>query len=161
MVLYFAYGSNMDEKQMRKRMKDEMGWCCSDYLVGNCKLIGRGVLKGYALKFNKSASGPREGYANIVPEEGSVVEGIVFEVDDNGMKRLDCREGVSSSNYYQKLLPIETEKGEKKCEAYIACQGQVKEGLKPTEAYLKKLLAGKQYLSEEYYSKLSKTEKID
>ena len=59
---YFAYGSNMDGDRLRERgvrfYKRE-----------------RGVLEGYRLVFNKrSSKGSREGYANIIKEEGSVVE---------------------------------------------------------------------------------------
>jgi gamma-glutamylcyclotransferase (GGCT)/AIG2-like uncharacterized protein YtfP len=34
-----------------------------------------------------------EGYANIIQDEKSVVEGIIYEISDSDMAKLDCYEG--------------------------------------------------------------------
>jgi gamma-glutamylcyclotransferase len=160
MVYYFAYGSNMDEDRLKDRMKKTSGFC-SNFSVGTYKVIGLGTLEGYKLVFNKINNVFRgAGYANIIKED-STVEGIIFEIDDNGMKRLDCNEGVSSGHYYKKYININTKKGTLNCAVYIANDDKTKDGLKPTKEYLSCLLKGKEYLSEEYYEKLTKIETID
>ncbi|MBI3289861.1 gamma-glutamylcyclotransferase [Candidatus Microgenomates bacterium] len=64
---YFAYGSNIDICQTRKR-------------VGNFKFIGIATLNGYDIKFNKKSTIDGSGKANIVKAgKTSKVEGVVFE----------------------------------------------------------------------------------
>lgn len=58
-TFYFAYGSNMDLARLNER---------GIHLLAVPK---RAILEGYSVKFNKMASAdPREGFANIVREEG-------------------------------------------------------------------------------------------
>ena len=151
MVLYFAYGSNMDEARIMERLAGTM-----------CKLVSSGVLKGYCLKFNKVASEKQGvGWANIEPDKKSFVEGIVFETDESGLEKLDHVEGLVRGHYYRKEVPIETENGVVECWVYKANPSLTKEGLKPTKEYLNHLLAGKEHLSEAYYAKLAEIETID
>ncbi len=151
MAFYFAYGSNLDEARIQKRMSGT-----------TCKIAGKGVLKGFALKFDKEAFDKKGvGCANIVPDDNSFVEGIVFETTEKGLEKLDRFEGLVSGQYYRKEVPIETEKGTVECWVYKAVPERTKPGLKPTKEYLSHLLAGKEYLSKEYYNKLAETETID
>ncbi len=151
MVLYFAYGSNMNEKRISERMKEEP-----------CKIVAKGVLKDFTLKFNKTAFGkPGVGWANVIPEDDSSVEGIVFETTEKGLEKLDKFQGLVSGHYYRKEVPIETEKGTVECWLYKAVPDRTKPGLKPPKEYLNHLLAGKKHLSKEYYNKLLEIETID
>ena len=46
------------------------------------------VLEGFRLEFNKvSSRNPREGYANIVEDAESVVEGILYEIEESDLRR--------------------------------------------------------------------------
>ena len=65
--LYFAYGSNMN--------LDQMAYRCPD-----AEVVGRCVLKDYRLAFR----GNRRGYgvASILPEPGSEVQGLLFDLID-------------------------------------------------------------------------------
>ncbi|PKM83770.1 MAG: hypothetical protein CVU88_01245 [Firmicutes bacterium HGW-Firmicutes-13] len=48
------------------------------------------TLKGYTLKFNKTAScNPKEGYANIVPDKNQVLKGVLYEIPDTDILKLD------------------------------------------------------------------------
>lgn len=144
--LYFAYGSNMSLRQMKER-------------AGKDYSPVRGILKGYALVFNKvniAISGA--GFANVEPKENSQVEGLVYELNKEELEIIDKYEGVKSGHYYRAELNIEFQSGEtKKCAVYLACPGKIRNGLKPSRKYLETILEAKDYLSPEYFQKLSKT----
>ena len=164
MVLYFAYGSNMSKRQMEERMNVIEG-PCSDFPKGNFSIIRGGVLRGFRLTFNKiDKKWPGAGYANIVKAD-SAVEGIVYEIDDNGKKRLDCREGADKENrkdrqYFDEKKKILLEEKEVEAVIYIANPDFCREGLKPTKEYLNKLLEGKKYLSKGYFEMLKNVKTI-
>ena len=79
-VKYFAYGSNLDLPQMKRR-------CPSS------KLISKGSLSGYRLTFNRFSSGWGGGVADVIQKQGSKVWGLVFEISDTDLERLDRYEG--------------------------------------------------------------------
>ena len=67
-VKYFAYGSNMNSKRMEEK---------------RVPFLKRrsAKLRGYKLKFNKIATRKtNEGYANIVADLNSIVEGVLYDV---------------------------------------------------------------------------------
>lgn len=105
-------------------------------------------LHGYELAFNKQAKrNPKEGYANVMPKTGSVVEGTLYELDD--LTQLDKSEGVPM-HYSKRIMEVETVKGDiVKAFVYVANPEKVVEGLLPTKEYVGKLLENK-LLSEEY-----------
>jgi cation transport regulator ChaC len=146
---YFAYGSNMDQKRMKKR-----GVRFSERV--------HAILKGYSLKFNKITSdNPKKGYANIVPDKNGIVEGVLYEIVDSDLSKLDSCEGYPQ-HYKRVNVKVQLDDG-KGIEAvtYIAQPDKVKEGLKPSKGYLAHLLAAKDLLSEQYYKKLEACETID
>ena len=59
-IKYFAYGSNLDLPQMKRR-------CPSS------KLISKGTLPGYRLTFNRFSSGWGGGVADVIQEQDSKV----------------------------------------------------------------------------------------
>jgi gamma-glutamylcyclotransferase (GGCT)/AIG2-like uncharacterized protein YtfP len=79
MARYFAYGSNMDAARMESR-------------VPEARDLGRAVLRGYRFACNKIG---RDGTAkaNLVPAPGELVWGVVWELDDAGLRALDRFEG--------------------------------------------------------------------
>ena len=146
---YFAYGSNMDETRINKR---------------NVKFSEkfRGVLKNWELVFNKKAF-DKEGvaYANIMSKLGSNVEGIVYKISKNSIFELDKAESYPR-HYEKKEMLLESDSGEIfNCITYIANPIQVMEGLKPEKEYLDHILAGKEFLSKDYFSLLEKTTTVD
>ena len=73
-MLYFAYGSNLNHFQMKKRCKD------SKFL----KII---ELKDYKLTFRSIYRA-----ADIEPKKNSIVPGALFEISKNDEKKLDLYE---------------------------------------------------------------------
>ncbi|WP_035588223.1 gamma-glutamylcyclotransferase family protein [Hippea jasoniae] len=145
---YFAYGSNMNPERMRDR-----GVLFKDRQYA--------VLKGWKLAFNKMASDEGVGYANIVKDESGVVEGIVYEIDQSGIDRLDQAEGCPT-HYYRDIVVVKLDSGaEVEAVVYIANENKIDNNLKPTKAYLKHLLKGCDLLTKEYCEKLKKIETVD
>lgn len=80
-IYYFAYGSNMDPCRMIKRS------LCSSRRE-------HAILEGWKLVFNKvSRRNQNEDFANIEREEGSIVEGILYEIECSDLEKLDRHEG--------------------------------------------------------------------
>jgi len=148
-VYYFAYGSNMDPERMKKR-------------IGYLPPRQKALLKGWKLVFNKVATrNPREGYANITKDEKETVEGILYEIEEQDLKKLDNYEG-HPYHYDRKEMEVELEDGTKvKAWVYVANPNMVKEGLKPSREYLSHLLKGCDLLSEEYCEKLRSVKTLE
>jgi cation transport regulator ChaC len=147
---YFAYGSNMDHDRMRERrvkiFKSE--WA---------------NLRGWRLEFNKKAmrNPVNEGYANIMRDNNSVVEGILYEILEDDIKSLDIAEGYPA--HYDRIKVKVSLKHGQEVEAitYVAKPDKIGNGLKPSREYLEHLLKACPYLTEEYCEKLRKTETLD
>ena len=77
---YFAYGSNLDLLQMKRRCPLS-------------KLISKGKLPDYRLTFNRYAEGWGGGVADVIQHADSEVWGLIFEISDSDLVRLDNYEG--------------------------------------------------------------------
>jgi gamma-glutamylcyclotransferase (GGCT)/AIG2-like uncharacterized protein YtfP len=146
---YFAYGSNMDPDRMKGRGI-------------NFSKREHAILEGWRLEFNKvSFKNPKEGYANIVMSENSVVEGVLYEISDSDLRILDKYEGYPS-HYGRIKIIVRTDDGEKvEAVTYVAKPDKVKDGLKPSREYLCHLLKGCDLLSREYCNRLRECETLD
>lgn len=88
--LYFAYGSNMNQERLESR-------------VGKVKKVGTARLFGWKLTFNCGRNAWR--FANIIMTGlygQDMVEGIVYELDEKQLKKLDEFEG--SPYAYQRII---------------------------------------------------------
>lgn len=94
---YFAYGSNLDESQMRFRCPE------SGFLSKAC-------LKGYRLDFTRYSSGWNCGVADIVQNEGSEVWGLVYEITASDFEKLDGYEAYPDA-YSRFQTIVETPSG--------------------------------------------------
>ena len=151
MCYYFAYGSNMDPRRMIKR----------EITFGNRVL---GMLAGYRLVFDKLRHGKGRGKgtaaANIIEDSSSDVYGAIYTCPEDLLSTLDKFEGVSSNQYYRKVLQVElTDSSLVKAYVYIANPEVCKDGLKIYPAYLEHLLVGKDILPRSYYDFLCSFEK--
>ena len=87
-MLYFAYGSNLNHHQMKKR--------CS-----GAKYLKKFTLRGYKLCFSHKTNHSIYGHANIVKNKNSKVFGAIWNITKKDEKELDGYEGVDY-DYYQK-----------------------------------------------------------
>lgn len=92
-MLNFAYGSNMDWDQMRQR-------CPSS------RFLGIAVLRDHKLAFTRKSVKRGCGVADVVPEAGAHVWGVVYEIADIDVRMLDASEGFrpgqGKSSYHRR-----------------------------------------------------------
>ena len=90
-MLYFAFGSNLNQKQMKKRCKDS-------------KYIGCYSLKNYKLVFRNYFLGG--GVADIQKNKNSTVLGAIYKISKKDEKALDVYEDFPKTyiKKYFKLL---------------------------------------------------------
>lgn len=82
-LLYFAYGSNMDPVQMRRR-------CPSSRFVAIARLAN------HRLAFSRRSTRRRSGVADVVPAEGEEVWGVVYRLlSQRDIEVLDAAEGFN------------------------------------------------------------------
>lgn len=79
-MLYFAYGSNMNWEQMRER-------CPSAHFVGVAEM------RDHRLAFTRKSITRGCGVADAVAADGNRVWGVVYEIADLDVGRLDASEG--------------------------------------------------------------------
>lgn len=82
-VLVLAYGSNLDERQMRAR-------CPSAQALATCEV------PGYALAFVGHSKSRNGAVATLVPKRGSRAQGLIWRIDSKDLRGLDACEGVPS-----------------------------------------------------------------
>ena len=73
-MLYFAFGSNLNRKQIKRRCK-------------NSRFISRHILKNYQLVFRS-----KYGAADIQKKKGSSVLGAIYSINKADEKKLDAYE---------------------------------------------------------------------
>lgn len=98
-ALVFAYGSNLDAKQMRDR-------CPSARLVGESRLFG------YGLAFCGHSVGWGGAVATITPGEGRVTHGVIWDISREDLARLDTFEGCPST--YRRTSTRATVRGQRR-----------------------------------------------
>jgi cation transport regulator ChaC len=145
---YFAYGSNCNPKVM-----DRKG---VEFLARR-----RATLHGYRLRFNKRAdreSLPNDiGFANIEADAEGSVEGILYDIADQHLERLDQSERYPE-HYGRIEVTVSDGATRQACFAYQAQPDKLAEGLRPSRNYLNHILAASDFLSRQYYEALDKSQ---
>ena len=103
---YFAYGSNMDEDQMKCRCPD-------------AKLVGKAKLLDYRFIIDERS------VASVEPEKGSAVIGLLWSITPGCEKSLDKCEGVKHDLYRKEYLPVECGAGTIKALIYISNRAEL------------------------------------
>ena len=94
---YFAYGSNLDPVQMKRR-------CPSS------QVVGRATLSDHRLVFPVRSDGDwAGGVAGVEPTAGQTVHGVVYTVDDADLAALDRYEAVDEGMYRRARVGVEVE----------------------------------------------------
>jgi len=147
---YFAYGSNMDEYKLKIKRRVKFYEKFS------------GKIDGWKIVFDKTVSGkPGVAYSNILSKENSCVEGIVYKIkSEDVLNKLDRDEGWPE-HYEKKYMSVKTADGFLECLVYIANPNKTQQGLCPERKYVDEILAGKEFLSDSYYSELKNTPTCD
>ena len=120
-LIYAAYGSNMDPKQMAERCP-------------GAKFIRVHELADHILQFSGYT-----GVANVKPKKGRKTPLVLYKVNKVHMKILDHYEGVSA-NKYQRNKIVLTDVGEVILYKMSENAGKLLYG--PSDFYISKILAG-------------------
>jgi gamma-glutamylcyclotransferase len=133
---YFAYGSNMNPDRMQAR---GMTFFRAE----------PATLSDYKLVFNVLGDdGGPHGYANIVPRRHDFVEGILYEISQADLAKLDAIEDVPTT-YQRGQVRVSVEsRGLIEATTYIGMR--TGSGLFPTKEYLHHLILGSTPLSAGY-----------
>lgn len=106
-IYYFAYGSNMDIDQMRRRCP-------------NAKCVDTAVLHDWKFALDEV------GYATVCPAAGMEVPGLLWMLLDTDEAALDCYEGVGSGCYQKARVTVTARRIPQHVEAlvYISLRGE-------------------------------------
>ncbi|WP_111414681.1 gamma-glutamylcyclotransferase family protein [Billgrantia lactosivorans] len=147
MPYYFAYGSNMNVARVEAR-------------IGATRRALAGTLHHHALRFDKASRVAGVAHANVAPAAGESVEGALFELlEPAQIELMDPFEG-HPHEYQRHRHPIVTDEGPIEAWVYVAAPGTTAQALKPAREYLEHLLAGRPFLSHDYYRRLARVEAI-
>ena len=105
--LYFAYGSNMLTRLLRKRTTSAVP-------------VGTGFLEGHRLTFDKfSTDGSGKCNIESTNDPADRVYGVLFSIETSGAYDLDKAEGLGSG-YRKSVVRVVSPTGATKAVAYIA-----------------------------------------
>jgi gamma-glutamylcyclotransferase (GGCT)/AIG2-like uncharacterized protein YtfP len=120
-----------------------------------------GELQGYSLVFNQPGIPLFEpAFANIRPQRGESVHGVLWEITREDLGRLDLQEG--GGNAYDRLVvQVDTDEGPVEARTYVATRNV--SGIRPSRRYLDVLLEGAREaaLPGAYIDKLARVPVLD
>jgi gamma-glutamylcyclotransferase (GGCT)/AIG2-like uncharacterized protein YtfP len=143
-VHYFAYGSNLDAEQMRRRCPTS-------------RPMGRALLSHHRLDFTHLSARWRGGAADVVPHSGESVWGILYELALRDLPVLDRYE----AGYHRVFLEVRDDRGSTR--RAISYTVRRKGSFRPTRTYLDRMLAwGARFeLPDDYLSRLRATRVLE
>ncbi len=119
--LYFAYGSNLDAEQMRER-------CPGSEPRFRARLIDHRVdFTHYSTRWSGGA-------ADVVPEAGAIVWGVVYAMPEDDVTRLDAFEGGYTRRPFRVL------DDDHRSHETLSYTVRQKMNFVPSEIYLEKML---------------------
>jgi cation transport regulator ChaC len=140
MPYYFAYGSCMSQKDISRTVE--------------ATFVGPAILENYRLGFTRYSKNRQGGVADIIPDQGERVEGILFRVD--GFLELDEREGAP--HVYDRVNVVVQREGEDEfieASTYAIVEKQAND-IPPSDEYIRIILEGVEPLSDGYKSQLQR-----
>jgi gamma-glutamylcyclotransferase (GGCT)/AIG2-like uncharacterized protein YtfP len=156
-MLYFAYGSNMNWEQIRCR-------CPSARFVCTARL------RDHRLVFSRKSEKRGGGVASIEPRKDCVVWGVVFQIDELELGKLDRFEGYNpdhepkQNSYLRKEIHVAADGDECKPVSALTYVANPQPGQhKPNKNYKQIILEGARFwhLPSDYVRKLEAIEISD
>lgn len=124
MLLYFAYGSNMDEDHMRER-------------VPQGEYVGPARLDGFRLEFDVYSTEWEGGAANLELDPDAHVWGVLWQIPEDAMKGLDAFQGHPTF-FRREDVSVQTSEGPTMAWTYRVAH-QEGSYVRPTDAYVQRL----------------------
>jgi len=95
-MLYFAYGSNMNEDELID----------IDVTILRAEKV---LLKDYRIALTRFLNNRCGGVLDIVSSAGEVVEGVLYEIPNEDKLKIERKEGVKSGAYKEISSPLQIE----------------------------------------------------
>ena len=137
MEMQFAYGSNMDPNRLSEKKGIQR-------ILENAKVA---KLVDWEFGFTKK-SDDGTGKANITRKPGSIVWGLLLQLDSDAVKEMDHSEGTKAKipHYNKETVHVITDDGiEHECKTYVAhfhSKRFNEGGIAPSKKYLKHIVDG-------------------
>jgi gamma-glutamylcyclotransferase (GGCT)/AIG2-like uncharacterized protein YtfP len=125
-VYYFAYGSNMNWAQMKQR--------CS-----SARFVSVACLKDHRFAITRRSRRRLCGTADVLPEPGSEVLGVVYEIDDCALGPLD---GFEDGYGREKMFVDPIGDGGRSLEAWVYIAEKETYPLLPNALYKRLIVEG-------------------
>lgn len=93
-MLYFAYGSNMNEDELIDK----------DVTILRTEKV---LLKDYKIALTRNSDTRKGGVLDIIPENGEVAEGVLFNIPDTDITKINKKEGVCVGAYEPVIIKVE------------------------------------------------------
>jgi gamma-glutamylcyclotransferase (GGCT)/AIG2-like uncharacterized protein YtfP/cation transport regulator ChaC len=140
-ILYFAYGSCMDDARFKLAEVDHHFKEC----------LGAGTLQRYSMKYLFKVD---DGGRGDIIEDGGTMEGVVYDVPQEAVKYLFAREGVAPGWYRAAFVDVSI--GGKVYNDVLTFIVKTKfDEVLPPEHYAREILRGSlPHVSEAYHSRL-------
>lgn len=97
-MLYFAYGSFLDSETLRQH-------CPS------ARFVTSAVLPNFEVQFNYMSKTYKAGVTGVEFAPGNMARGVVYEIPEEEMERLDVVEAVHQGFYYRETVLVVDEDG--------------------------------------------------
>lgn len=123
--LYFAYGSNLDDGQMRDRCPQSAPWRTA-------------TLPDHHVAFTRWSTTWNGGVADVVAAPGGVVWGLLYRMADSDWKNLDRAEGVHVEAYRRHPVVVHANRTQVEALTYVVVVK--KPFVEPSPAYLDVIL---------------------
>jgi gamma-glutamylcyclotransferase (GGCT)/AIG2-like uncharacterized protein YtfP len=124
MLLYFAYGANMDPELMSRR-------------VPGARAVGPGKLSGYRLAFSVYSTAWEGGAANLEVDRDAHVWGVLWEIPEGESQGLDAYAG-HPTYFRREDVPVDGPEGPAMAWTYRVAH-QEGSYVRPTDTYLARL----------------------
>ena len=125
-MLYFAYGSNMDPGQMRRRCPGAVA-------------LGAAVLREHRLTFTFDSPRWGGGVGHVEHAPGDDVWGVLWDLAEPHLRSLDRYERVDKGVYERATVTVEFEGRECEVTTYRCTHAEYK---RPSTRYVRSLLRG-------------------
>lgn len=156
MVSYFAYGSNMSQK--------DLDIWCSNKGHPKINIIRPKIakLKGYKIDFNYYSQTRQGGAANLMESPEDIVWGLLINLDEEDYKKISKKEGAPDY-YYEINIIVNVGKKEVPAKSFKVVKNKEKDFQIPTEKYLNLIIdsAVKYKFPEEYIRSIIEKVKLE
>ena len=112
-----------------------------------------GKLEGYQFAFTKKSNWDSKlsrasrinGKANVSENNDSMVWGVLLDLTESEVEKMDDSEGTESGHYFRKTVEVITDSGIVKAITYVAHDDKLIPNTTPLEWYLNHVLDGAKY----------------